>query len=375
MHIPHEALKIDWYPDGLSFKLTLPWVEMDIDVNPDEKEEWIADAVTHLHQDPTRSSVQRFMTTLKNYPLGYLAPRSWAEFEGQDLQASTPTLDGLETETPRVFLQTIGAPYSPQLEEDCPPKWVWDPEVILRQSQIPGTTFYDPMSVVTSLICYRLNWESTSWSGEDGLGQGLERILKEDETLFFQKMGWISRQSHYVTKQFHLAVLPALTHFKKAEKEIQHFIQDEVGHFKFMEQTLEDLGFKGAGDFPVGDANRWTLDAFERMGTLSPLAFSAMINLFEAAYYEGQDPLSRVLKLSSRPEAARGYDLHYKINQEHRHCDMPIIFSKRIAPVTRDHVVLATRLFELALSFLDRMEERLLMPTEASSAPKTQKVA
>lgn len=358
--IPYPALKITWLEGGASFKLVLPWLEMEIDVDPEEKG-WIEEATQYLHKDPARESVQKFMRSLKDYPLGYRAPRPLEAFEGKDLQlCPEKTLQNIDCSTPILFLKSLSVPYSVELEQDCLSSWSWDLEEICHQSRIPGTTLYDPVSVVSSLICYRLNWESTTWAGQDGLGRGLEFLLTQDEPLFFKKMGWISRQSHYVTSQFNKAILPALTHFPKAEKEIQHFIQDEAGHFKFMEQTLEALGFKGPGDFSLGDANRWTLDVFEEMGRVSPLTFSMMINLFEAAYYEGKDPLSRVLEKSSRPEAARGYDLHYKINQEHRHCDMPLVFSQYIAPQTRDHVELSVRLLELALSFLDRMEQRLL---------------
>ncbi|MBA3814714.1 MAG: hypothetical protein H0X26_09610, partial [Alphaproteobacteria bacterium] len=87
--------------------------------------------------------------------------------------------------------------------------------------------------------------------------------------------------------------------------------------------------------------------------------FSAMLNLFEAAYYEGQDPISRVIKLSSQPRAAQGYDLHYKINQEHRHCDMPLQLANFLAPQTYVHAALTLGLFELTLNFLDSIEKNL----------------
>src|SRR5688500_2021894 len=95
------------------------------------------------------------------------------------------------------------------------------------------------------------------------------------------------------------------------------------------------------------------------MASLSPLAFSAMINIFEAAFYEGQDPIWRVVKQSSKPEAARGYDLHYKINQEHRHCDMPLVLAQRLAPQCKEHLILTLAIFELTLYFLDQMEKKL----------------
>ena len=359
MYIPHESLTITWQPDDKSFDILLPWMKMTVDVSDTEKD-WIQEATHCLHEKPNLPSVQRFCETLKDYPLAYQAPRSLTDFYPQDLQSCLETVDHLDFTTPSSFLTSLKVPLSPSLEDMIPSKWTWDLNTILTKTQIPGTPLYDPVSVVTYLICYRLNWESTTWSGQNGLGDSLEQILQQDEEKFFWAMGWISRQSHYVTKQFHIAVKPALESFPKAHKELQHFIQDEVGHYKFMEQTLQDLGFKGPEEFSLGEGTRWMLDAYEEMGRISPLAFSAMINIFEAAYYEGQDPLSRVLKQSSRPEAARGYDLHYKINQEHRHCDMPVIFSKHIAPQTKDHVRLTVCLFETTLHFLDEMEKQLL---------------
>jgi hypothetical protein len=84
-----------------------------------------------------------------------------------------------------------------------------------------------------------------------------------------------------------------------------------------------------------------------------------MLNIFEAAYYEGADPISRVIKQSSRPHAVQAYDLHYKINQEHRHCDMPLILAERFTPQTYEHAALTLGLFELTLNFLDQIEKNL----------------
>lgn len=358
MYIPYESLKTTWAKDGQSFELILPWLDMTIEVEAADKS-WIQEATQLIHDQPEVPSVQKFLENLKDYPVAYRAPRHEKEFEGKDLQPCPTTLSHLDFSTPRDFLTSLGVPLGTELSSTIKDRWTWNIDTILAKTKIPGSSLYDPLSVVSYLICYRLNWESDTWSGKDGLGQSLEAILKEDEDKFFWMMGWISRQSHYVTTQFHQSVLPALVHFPRAAKEIQHFIQDEVGHYKFMEQTLHDLGFKGPEDFSLGEGTRWMLDAFEEMGRLSPLAFSAMINLFEAAYYEGQDPLSRVIEKSSRPEAARGYDLHYKINQEHRHCDMPLIFSQKAGPQTEDHVRLTVCLFECTLHFLDEMEKHL----------------
>jgi hypothetical protein len=355
-YIPHEKLSIDWINKEKSFMLSLPWVSMEIDVTEEDKG-WIKDATEHLHSTPANSNVQRFIHDLKDYPVFYVQPRSLQDFKEEDLQPCPDT--SVDTSTPSAFISTFGCEIEDELKKEILPSWTWDWEKILEKARIPETNLYDPVSFVSYLICYRLEWESTSWSGQDGFGQLLEKLLKEDEDQFFQAIGWVSKQSWYVTTTSTSAMTPALTHFEKAKDLIHHFICDEAGHYKFMEEVFRDINLNKE-DFPVSTGTKWLLACHERTANVSPLAFSAMINLFEAAYYEGQDPISRVIKLSSKPHAAQGYDLHYKINQEHRHCDMPFLLAQRLAPQTKGQLHLTLALFELTLHFLDQMEKNFL---------------
>jgi len=354
-YIPHEKLLIHWVNNDNSFNLSLPWLSMEIDVTKEDRG-WIKDATNNLQSSASNNNVQRFIHELKDYPIFYIQPRSLKDFEGKDLQPCTQI--GVDSSTPSQFISTFGCDLADELKEDVLPAWTWDWEKILSKARISGTDLYDPMSLISYLICYRLEWESTTWSGLDGFGQFLERLLEHDENKFFQAIGWVSKQSWYVTTESGQAMEPALTHFEKAQEGIHHFICDEAGHYKFLEQVFRDIHLD-KDDFPVGAATKWLLAAHKRTAFLSPLAFSALINIFEAAYYEGQDPISRVIKLSSKPQAAQGFDLHYKINQEHRHCDMPIRFASCLAPQTYSHAALTLGLFEVTLNFLDGMEKSL----------------
>jgi len=365
-YVPYEKMAITWLgPNQMQeegFVIKLPWLSMEFDVTQEDKP-WIKDATTHLHTDPFNRNVQKFIQEIKDYPVFYIKPRTLKEFEGKDLQECPQV--AVDTSTPSRFVETLGCPIDASLKEDIPQNWTWDWEGILNKARIKGTELYDPMSLVSYLICYRLDWESKTWSGQDGFGKFLEKELKEDEDKFFQRIGWVAKQSWYVTTETYEAMKPALTHFPKNGGWIEHFMTDEIGHYKFMEQVFDDLDLNKE-DFPVGNATKWLLDCHRRTSVISPLAFSAMINIFEAAYYEGQDPISRVLKLSSRPQAARGYDLHYKINQEHRHCDMPINLASHLAPQTLSQVLLTLGIFELTLHFLDSMEQKLAKQDELS---------
>lgn len=354
-YVPHEKLSINWAPHNQSFILSLPWVSMEVDVTEEDRE-WIKDATQHLHTTAANQNVQKFVSELKDYPIFYFQPRSLSEFKNKDLQPC-PELT-VDSSTPSSLIATFGCRVADELKNHVPSAWTWDWEKILSKSLIKGTDLYDPLSFISYLICYRLEWENATWSGQDGFGKFLERLLEQDEEKFFQAMGWVVKQSWYVTSETCQVMKPALIHFEKAKDWIEHYISDEVGHHKFMDLVFKDLDLDRRL-IPVGVATKWQVDAFGRAASLSPLAFSALINLFEASFYEGQDPISRILKKSSKPQAARGYDLHYKINQENRHCDMPVQLASYLAPQTYAHAALTLGLFELTLNFFDNMEKDL----------------
>src|SRR5258708_1617606 len=101
----------------------------------------------------------------------------------------------------------------------------WTPQADAFMLSLPwlAMDLYDPVSFVSYLICYRLEWESVTWSGQDGFGQFLERLLKHDEAQFFQAIGWVSKQSWFVTTEACQGMEPALIHFEKAHDLIHHY--------------------------------------------------------------------------------------------------------------------------------------------------------
>lgn len=359
-YIPHEKMTVNWsdptQQTNESFIITLPWVTMEVDVTPEDKN-WITEAITHLYTDPLNENVQKFIKGLNEYPVSYIQPRKLNEFEEQiALGSLDPTID---YSTPLSLLSTFVA-HDPVLQRDANSEWIWDHEKILNKARIEGTDLYDPLSFVTYAICYRLEWESTSWVGQDAFGTFLEALLQQDEKQFFQAMGWITKQAWYITSVFCSAMEPALSHFSPKGKEfLKHYLADEVGHHKFMEQVFRDLGLD-KDDFPIEAGSKWLMTAYKRAATLSPLASTTMVNIFEVGYDTGQESTARLLSLSSKPQAARGFDLHHKINMDHRHCDIPIHLASYLAPQTRSHALLTLGLFELSSILFDRMEQRLV---------------
>ena len=364
LQIPYEKMAIDWIeskqPLGQSKEesllFSLPWVSTEVDVTEQDKG-WIREATAHLHTDPLNENVQKFIRAFTDYPVSYTQPRKLEDFEGKDLQACTDI--NVDPSTPASLLATFGCPIDPSIQEDVIPAWTWDQEKILEKARIEGTDLYDPMSFITYLICYRLEWESRGWVGQDGFVGFLETLVRDrDEKDFFQAIGWISRQAWQVMTEFCPSMEPALTHFAKAKEVVTSYIAEETGHYKFMEQVFKELDLD-KNSFPVEGGTRWLLDSYKRAAAISPLAFSAMVALFEASYYEEEESISAVIKLSSKPHAGRGYELHRKVNMEYRHCDVSGRFGSYLAPQTRSHALLTVGLFELTLNLLEKMEQKL----------------
>lgn len=365
-YLPHPKLSIVWSAARDEFTLKLPWLTMGVDVDPNELP-WIEDATQRLFETPDHPNVQKFLKHFSDYPVSYIKARTLDAMQGKDLAPCPQTLK-FDLSTPQGLLQSIGIPAAAALGHNVPTQWSWNWSELRDVARIPGTSLYDPMTFISYLILYRLDWESTTWCGQDGLGKLLERYLAEDESKFFWLLGLISRQSWQVTMDSNKGLEPALDTVPQAREAIEHFMMDEAGHYKFMEMVFEDIGLNRE-DFPLFPETRWLLDCHKLMASEAPLAFASMINIFEAAFYEGQDPISRVVLQSSKPHAARGYDLHYKINQEHRHCDMPLVIGQHLAPQTREQLELTMAIFELTLVALDSAEARMasLIPEQLAA--------
>ena len=85
-----------------------------------------------------------------------------------------------------------------------------------------------------------------------------------------------------------------------------------------------------------------------------------MIGLFEGDDYEQSDPLADVLRKSSVPKSAHGYDAHFLINKNSHHNKVIDILAEKLPAQSRECVVLAARLLEIAC-FFSQESDRLLV--------------
>lgn len=356
-YLPHQKILIEWVKEN-TFSLRLPWTTLNIEVENKDKG-WIEKAIHSLHGDPGHPLVQRFLDQLSFYPISYQKPRKGEGFVAPFYEKFSGALEAMDFSSPLTFLHSLKIQLEPVLQKDLPLSWEWNEEEVLEKSKIAGTDLYDPISFISYLHLYRYEWEKSKWTGQNGLSQFLEKMVHENEERFFKLIGWISRQSHYVTKNFCKACDNAVKNFTVIAPLLSEYLKEEIGHHKFMEQVISDLGFKSVDEFEVGEATRFLIKVPEILGNLSPLAFCAVINIFEVICYDEIDPISKIVKKSSKPYAAKGYNLHFKINMEHDHAGVPMRLAKLLPPQEKKHLLITMRIYELTLILLEKMEQKL----------------
>lgn len=116
MYIPHEKLTIDWSHTDDSFKLSLPWLSMDIDVEEADRR-WIHDATDYLQTPGFNQNVQKFIGDLKDYPIFYIQPRTIHDFKGKDLQACPEII--VDSSSPSQLIATFDCKIAEELKKEA----------------------------------------------------------------------------------------------------------------------------------------------------------------------------------------------------------------------------------------------------------------
>lgn len=357
LYRPYENLQVSQIGEG-DLSVSTPWIDLSFEIEKDQGS-WIRKAIENLHVSPLTPEVQRFLEPLKDYFVSSVVPRPLSEFEGKPYETKAGSLDFIDFSTPLAFLRSSGVEYDPKLEKTCPSEWRWDPTLVLEKSKIPETDLYDPLSFITTVTLMRLeNEEKEESHPKENLYTILEKALETDENLFFRYMGWVSRQSYHITSNVCHKFDRPIQQSPVLREHLERYRADEAGHHKFMEQTLNNLGFK-IEDFEVGYATKFLVDVFEKTGSMSLFAFVCLISIFEPPIHLEEDPLSTLLKKSSKPQAAKGYTMHYKINMEHNHADVARSLCAYFGAQSKNECLFTIRLFELCLHLTSRMEENL----------------
>ena len=339
---PYRPMAIEWQ-DKDNFRLRLPWLSIDLEVT-EEDHPWVTQAIDDLDKNPLSQPAQRFLNDLSGYPISYLLPRE-KHLVPNTKEDFPQHLKLYLRRCPQDFGRHLDTHVDDQIS--WPEDWAWNIDEIDKACQIEEGK-YDPLTAVTYLMGKRLEVEGYHRHYYDQLPKALDQLRQEDEQAFFKVMAAIIRQTHYVTSSFKECVTPALTTFPQAGDLIKDFMKEEEGHDRLMSASLRELGYQEVDVIKVFPSVILTMELFKLAASSCPLAFTSMVGYFEGEGYEASDPLADVLKKSSKPKSARGYERHYEINKESNHNHMIFSLAQHLGWQDKETLMFTSRLLELA---------------------------
>lgn len=354
--VPYSKLAFHWQDDA-HLSISAPWINLEFEIDAKEKP-WIKEATDFAHSDPTHASVQKLLDQLKKFPIFYTLPRPETAFDGEELETTLFPLDHVDFSTPKSCINTLRMDFDEALLNDLPDTWLWSADEILEHAHIAGTDLYDPLTVNTYLPLIRLAHARNGWEGSGGIYNILEEALENDEARFFTYMGWTARQSHYLTSNAENIIENGIKNFPVLRRDLQEYLADETGHHKFLTEVLDKLEFT-VDDFELNAAIKFFVASLCGMADRSALAYINLIDFSEAYAYEEKDPLSELLKKSSKPNAGDGYQKHYQINFGHDHDMIAYAFCSKLGPQRKEDCLLAIRICELCSLLINAMEKNV----------------
>ena len=344
-YLPYESLIVSWLPEFAGLQLSLPWLQMNVEVDDDERE-WLKVGIRNLHSHSLNPNTQKFLSFFKEYPIAYTQPRTISEFKKILSKKNMPT--DIDLSSPIALMNSLNIKTCPEILTEIISTWSWDLTDILNKTRIPQSNSYDPMSLVTYLICKRLEVESYTDALRKDFPRKLNHLRQTDEAQFFEVMKKFLRHTHFVTSQLQGCCYPALQTFSQAQDIIQNFMNEELGHDILMAESLQILGCTNPQDVAVFPSLITLMQLYKSMASLSPLAFTLMTGYFEGVSYTENDDLAVVLQRSSRPETAKGYTIHHNINKEGNHKDFIYELTSQLSLVSKEEAEVAIRILEVA---------------------------
>jgi hypothetical protein len=351
IRIPYRNVVLDINALDNLLSISAPWIHLDLEILEEDKS-WVTEAFHNWKDNYQSHSIQKCLELLKEFPLWYAAPQT-ESFNSSEVEDFIIPID---LENPQKCCFSFGIPK--KISKDLPENWEWNLEEIQQTTQINSHGVYDPKSLTTYLMgkCLAMDVNNSSYD----LHNALDTLRDTHESAFFQIIGLVLRQTHYITHCFSKTVSPALKSFPQAFDVIEEFIQEEKGHEFLMEKSLNALGIQDPTEIPVLWETSCMMKIFQKSATLSPLAFSNLVSFFEGISYGESDPLGDILRKSSKPKAAKGYDMHFKINKESNHAGEIMKLMDRLPLQSQASSAYTVRILELMMHLRRAAEKSII---------------
>ncbi len=328
---PYEELKLQWKSDHSGFELLCPWVQISVDVEPDERPK-----IIELTKDGLGSS---FLEFFAQYPISYLRHSSVEALPQRESHAKEA-----KELPPYSLIRTLANTEKSDLPE-VNSSWKWDLSPVLAFSAIPDTKLYDPLAVYSYLRRLRLLDEASDPTNV-GIYPELEALRVKDEAVFFHLVQLMLRQNYHVTHSCESSLKPALA-IKGFKGVIEAFLTEEHGHDQLVLKSLRAAGALNPENYPLFSEIDYSMRILGHCAAHAPLAFCSIVGAFEGNDSADHDPLALILEKSSRPRAARGIQQHHLINRDNHHSRVGEDLVRGLAPASKSEVILAARWAEL----------------------------
>lgn len=232
----------------------------------------------------------------------------------------------------------------------------WDVNQIIRFSRIGWLNIFDGVAAFSVLRRYL--HQSLLRASESKLFERLNQLEPRDK-LFFRGIAFVLVQNLYVTRFGTDALKRAVSRFPSISNKVVAYIESESGHDKLILKSLKILGYESVSELEVLPETKRLVQILSDAAASSTLAFSLMIEFFEAGSSSSQHPLASLLEGTVHADAGKPLQMHRDINVNADHSSTALSFLMDSEPLTKREVHEASELLALAVSVRESMLERL----------------
>jgi hypothetical protein len=232
----------------------------------------------------------------------------------------------------------------------------WNVNQVIRFSRIGWLNVCDGVAAFSVLRRYL--HQSLLRTSEKKLFERLDHLKPQSES-FSKGVAYVLVQNIYVTRFGTEALNRAVSRLPSIASKVVAYIESENGHDKLVLKSLRLMGYESASELEVLPETKQLVQILGDAAASSTLAFSLMIEFFEAGSSASRHPLASLLEGTVHAEAGRPLQMHRDINVNADHSSTALSFLMDSQPLTTREVHEASRLLALAVSVREAMLERL----------------
>lgn len=328
-----------------------PWLTLDIELEDSNIDNIDNCLKKIIEQDFLDNNVQSFLNFFSSYPLLYIIPNNQVEFDNNSLQI--PDKYQLLEEI------DLGLTKNNWVDLSVNKDWHIDVKDVLNFSSI-GNDKYSPISVLS----YLNHFIFSKSDSVDGLHEKLEYLLAKNESAFFEIIKLILRQSYQVTSSCDKSISPAINLREETRDIVADYVNSEKGHQNLILRSFKHLSDEPIENYFLIPATDILMKLLHHSATNCMMSFSCCISMFEAGGLNECDPLANLLRNSSKPNAAEGLEVHFKINEQEEHALVGLEFAKIMKSVNFDEVVAACLAVEVQSELGNKIQRDIMKEIE-----------